>query len=162
MASGLAWTQYTEAVVGRNHPVLADTDNRALRQLLTASGLNPDAASFNGIVTNVAVALTSGVAPALDASLGTYFTLNITSNIAVVIAVPLNAPAAGFSQFITIAVRNSSGGALTTTPTFNTGAGGFKFNTVTAVPNGKQVLYQFCWDAIQGFWYQVGSPGPAL
>lgn len=40
--SALPWTIYTEAVVGRNHPTLQDTDNRALRQLLTSSGLTPD------------------------------------------------------------------------------------------------------------------------
>lgn len=45
----LPWTQYTEAVVGLNHPTLADTDNRALRALLTQSGYNPDANPFPGL-----------------------------------------------------------------------------------------------------------------
>jgi hypothetical protein len=38
----LDWTQYTEAVVGRNHPTLTDTDNRPLRELLTRSGFPVD------------------------------------------------------------------------------------------------------------------------
>lgn len=41
--TALTWTQYTEAVVGLNHPTLSDTDNRALRQLLNRSGFGPDA-----------------------------------------------------------------------------------------------------------------------
>lgn len=41
--SVLTWIQYTEPVVGLNHPTLPDVANRALRQLLTASGYNPDA-----------------------------------------------------------------------------------------------------------------------
>ena len=100
---------------------------------------------------------TSGTTPALDASKGNYFTLNITSNIAVTIAVPTNAPPAGQSQEITVAIRNGSGGALSTAPTFNTGAGGFKFSAVTNPANGTQVLYKFRWDGVQSFWYEVGT-----
>jgi len=44
------WTQATEAVVGMNHPTLADVDNRPLRQVLTASGLDPDA-DFTGFMS---------------------------------------------------------------------------------------------------------------
>lgn len=104
-----------------------------------------------------AVALTSGTTPALDASAGSYFTLAVLTNIAAVIAVPTNAPGAGMSQEITIAMRNGSGGALGTAPTFNTGAGGFKFSAVTNPGNGTQVEYKFRWDPVQSFWYEVGT-----
>lgn len=105
-----------------------------------------------------AVALTSGAAPALDASAGSYFTLAILTNIAVTIAIPSNAPPTGQSQTIMIAIRNASGGALTNgAPTFNTGAGGFKFAAVATPANGTQVVYTFRWDPVQSFWYEVGS-----
>lgn len=48
--SALPWQLYTERMVGRNHPTLADTNNRALRQLLTESGYNPDADPFPGLM----------------------------------------------------------------------------------------------------------------
>lgn len=111
-------------------------------------------------IRNGPVVLTPGVAPALDPSLGNYFTLNITSDIAVVIAPPSPSPTT--TQTITIAIRNSSGGVLSAIPTFSGAAGGFKFSPVTPVPNGKQVIYQFCWDPLQAFWYQVGTPSPAV
>ena len=47
--AALPWTQYTESVVGLNHPTLPDTDNRALRALLSQSGYNPDAIPFPGL-----------------------------------------------------------------------------------------------------------------
>lgn len=105
-------------------------------------------------------ALTSGTTPALDASLGNYFTLNITSNIAVVVAVPTNFPSGTVSQEMVVAIRNGSGGVLTTPPTFNTGAQGFKFpaGVIVNPGNGLQVLYTFRWDAAQGFWYLMGAP----
>jgi len=102
-------------------------------------------------------ALVSGVTPAIDTTKGNYYTLAILTNIAVVIAVPLNPPSAGYSQEITIAIRNSSGGALATAPTFNGGANGFKFSAVTNPANGTQVLYKFRWDSVQSFWYEVGT-----
>jgi len=43
----LSYIQYTERMVGKNHPVRADTLNRALRQLLTDSGYDPDAATVD-------------------------------------------------------------------------------------------------------------------
>lgn len=122
----------------------------------TAGRLVPDPTN-GGARQEVSVALVSGTTPALDASKGNYFTLNITSNIAVVIAVPANPPAAGLSQRIRIAMRNGSGGALTTPPTFNTGANGFKFSAVTNPANGTQVVYDFEWDPVQSFWYEVGT-----
>lgn len=77
----LPWVQYTEPVVGKNHPTLTDTINRSLRQMLTSTGLTPDnpfyglpvgtstynAASFPGatkegqITSAIAQAVTDGV-----------------------------------------------------------------------------------------------------
>jgi len=108
-------------------------------------------------VEDRAVAMISGVAPALDASLGNIFTLTILTNIAVVVAVPTNQPQAGFSKDIVVVIRNGSGGALSTAPTFNTGANGFKFSAVTNPANSTQVVYRFRWDPVQSFWYEVGT-----
>lgn len=132
-------------------------------QILAGAG-----GSLGGSTVDTERALTWGATPALDVGQANYFTLNATSNIAAVIAIPTNNPPAsgnGFvvgsqyalSQEIAIAIRNSSGGALSTAPTFNTGAGGFKFSAVTNPANGTQVVYRFRWDPVQSFWYEVGT-----
>lgn len=81
----------------------------------------------------VVVALTDGATPALDASLGTVFTLSAAGNRT--IAVPSN-PTSG--QKIVIE-HTASGGARTLA--LNTGAGGFRFGTditgLTATSSGK-------------------------
>lgn len=112
---------------------------------------------FGGQMTDRHVVMTHGATPACNVALGNFFTLSITANIAVVIAVPTGAPPAGFSQEITIVIRNASGGALSTAPTFNTGAGGFRFAAVTNPANGTQVAYKFRWDPVQSLWYEVGT-----
>jgi hypothetical protein len=114
-------------------------------------------------LNDIPVALTCGSAttPAIDVSAGNYFTCNITSNVAVTVAVPSNNPPAGSSEEIKIVFRNTSGGALTTAPTFNGGAGGFKFSAVTNPANGTQVVYTFRWDPVQSFWYEVGTHAAA-
>lgn len=48
--AAIPWTSYTELVVGLNHPTFADTDNRALRAVLSQSGYNPDATTFPGLM----------------------------------------------------------------------------------------------------------------
>lgn len=110
-------------------------------------------------------ALVSGVTPAIDVSNGNYFTLAILTNIAVVVAVPTNGPLQtlplNFSKEITIAIRNASGGALTTPATFNAGANGFKFNGTVSPANGLQVEVKFRWDPVQSFWYEIAR-GAAL
>lgn len=55
MAS-IPWLLFTERLVGKGHPSLSDTTNRALRQVLTDLGLNPDAdpAPFIGKLAFVA------------------------------------------------------------------------------------------------------------
>lgn len=54
-------------MVGLNHPSLADTLNRSLRALLTASGINPDAdigaGVAKGVHTHTAADVTSGTFP---------------------------------------------------------------------------------------------------
>lgn len=55
MSGTLSFSQYTEAVVGLNHPTLVDVDNRALRQALAFSGLSPDATFYgfaSGLIGN--------------------------------------------------------------------------------------------------------------
>lgn len=85
------------------------------------------------------VALTDGATPALDASLGDFFTLITTQNPA--IAVPSN-PTNG--KAITIRITASGG---TRTPTLNIGTGGFQYGTVVtalpAIPSGQD-LYIGC------------------
>jgi hypothetical protein len=123
------------------------------RQIFLDSGTS-FATQLNGL-QETSVALVSGATPAINALAGTYFTLAILSNIAVTIAVPSNPPGANLSQEITIAIRNSSGGALTTPPTFNTGANGFKFagGSIVNPTNGTQVVYKWRWDNVQSLWY---------
>lgn len=116
--------------------------------------------SLGPATSDTQVALTAAASVALDASLGNYFTINITSNIAVTVAVPTNAPpqsGSSASQEIVVAYRNTSGGALTTPPTFAGTTGGFKFAAVTNPANGTQVLYKFRWDAPTFFWVEVGT-----
>ena len=114
--------------------------------------INNNAATNDG-----SVALVSGTTPAVNARAGNYQTLTVLTNIAVVIAVPTNPPAAGQSQDLFITIRNGSGGALTTAPTFNTGAGGFKFSagSIVNMANGTQVVYHWRWDNAQSFYYLV-------
>lgn len=53
MAS-LTWAQHTEQAIGRGHPTLTDTVNRALREILELSGYDPDATDFLGLAGPVA------------------------------------------------------------------------------------------------------------
>lgn len=45
----LPYQTYLERMVGQGHPALADTNNRALRALLSQSGYDPDASPFPGL-----------------------------------------------------------------------------------------------------------------
>lgn len=146
-AGGLTWTD--------NGPFLS---NRIGEYGVSGHILN----QFGRAVRQKSVALTSGATPALNADDGNLFTLSITSDIAVTIAVPLNPPAAGFTQRMTVVIRNASGGALTNTPGFNSGANGFKLNgSATKPANGTEVPYDFQWDPVQSFWYEVGTHAAA-
>lgn len=118
------------------------------------------AAGYTGSTyTDIPFALTcgAGTTPAIDVTQGNYFTCNITANVAVVVAVPTNRPPAAGSERIRIALRNSSGGALTTAPTFNAGANGFKFTGSCNPANATQCVWDFVFDPVQSFWYQVGG-----
>src|SRR5207253_4700805 len=48
--AGITYIIYTEQVVGKNHPTLADVDNRPLRSMLSLSGYDPDANPFGLLV----------------------------------------------------------------------------------------------------------------
>jgi hypothetical protein len=65
------------------------------------------AAAKRGILSTVTYSAT----PTLDASLANDFVVTITDGVAFVVAVPLNPPATGLSQDISITFRNASGGA---------------------------------------------------
>src|ERR1041385_7618241 len=47
--AALPWILSTERMVGRSHPTLADTLNRATRAVLSGSGYDPDATTFPGL-----------------------------------------------------------------------------------------------------------------
>jgi pectate lyase-like protein len=53
--SAIDWILASEPAVGKGHPILADVDNRPLRQILSKSGYDPDAAfpGFLGPVFNI-------------------------------------------------------------------------------------------------------------
>lgn len=154
VSGGLHVVQLTET---RGSSVDVSGTTTGFRMLGSLTGAGSRVTRFSGLADGQ-VPLTSGTTPALDAGKGNSFTLNILANIAVVVAVPVNPPPAGFSQTITVALRNSSGGALGTAPTFNTGAGGFKLNAAVVNPaNGTQVEYTFRWDSVQRLWYEIGS-----
>lgn len=48
--TALDWIHHSDRMTGRAHPVLPDTLNAALRQLLTESGYDPDADPFPGLM----------------------------------------------------------------------------------------------------------------
>lgn len=94
------------------------------------------------------VALTDGVTPALDASLGTVFTLTAAGNRT--IAVPTNARAGQ-----KIIIRHLASGADRTLA-LNTGAGGFRFGTditaLTATTSGKTDYIGCIYNATDSKW----------
>lgn len=128
-----------------------------------STNINNSFLLVQGGIRDAASALVCGAAttPAIDVRAGDYFTCNITANVAVVVAVPTANPTAGQGQEIVVALRNGSGGALTTAPTFNIGAGGFKFagGSIVNPGNGTQVLYTWRFDQLQGFWYLTAVSG---
>ena len=129
---------------------------------ITTNIVNSQLYAEAGILqTEIPLTCGAATAPAIDVRRGTYFTCDITSNVAVVVAVPAANPGAGRTQRITVALYNGSGGALTTAPTFNTSAGGYKGGLTLCNPtNGTQCLWTFVWDVVQGFWYETSEVGP--
>lgn len=123
---------------------------------LQATGLT---ATNTATVTNkvyqapreVVVALSDTATPALDASLGTLFTLTATGDRT--IAVPTNPPPAGQTQKIMIR-HLASGGARTLA--LNTGAGGFRFGSditaLTQTVSGKTDYIGCVWNVTDSFW----------
>lgn len=83
---------------------------------------------------------------ALNVWQGNYQEFNITSDIAVVIQAPTNTPASGSSGALTVTFYNNSGGALSTAPTFATGAGAFLLSAAAVNPaNTTGVTYLLRW-----------------
>lgn len=103
-----------------------------------------------GGVRDGRVALTWSTTPAVDASLGNYFELTATSNIAAVIQAPSKSVTNLIqSQELTFEIFNNSGGALGTAPTFIAGNNGFRMTAAAVNPaNGTGVIYKFRWSAI--------------
>ncbi len=100
------------------------------------------------IIVPTVVALTDGATPALDASLGTIFTLVAAGNRT--IAVPSNA-----TNGQKIIIRHlASGGAQTLA--LNTGAGGFRFGTditaLTATTSAKTDYIGCIYNGTDSFW----------
>lgn len=107
-------------------------------------------ALFNGSVTSTSrftsplITVTYSAAPVIDASLGNDFVMTITNNTALVVAAPINPPAAGQCQDISFTIRNASGGAhgaLTWNAIFKTQATAF-----SAVANGFSRTVFFRWN----------------
>lgn len=46
----IQWIQFQELVVGENHPVYPDNDNRPLKQMIQFSNLSPQASDFPGFI----------------------------------------------------------------------------------------------------------------
>lgn len=117
-------------------------------------------AFFNGGIQDKQIALTGAASTAIDVQDANLFTITVGSNIAVVVQPPTGNPPSNQSQLITVIFRNTSGGALTTAPTFSAAAGGFKFTAGSIVnpTNGTEVAYTFRWDPTQSFWYEVDTP----
>lgn len=103
-----------------------------------------------GGVRDGRVALTWSTTPAVDASLGNYFELTATSNIAAVVQAPSKSVTNLIqSQELTFEIFNNSGGALGTAPTFIAGNNGFRMTAAAVNPaNGTGVIYKFRWSAI--------------
>lgn len=102
-------------------------------------------------VVNPAVA-----AQALNFLNGNVQEFNITTNIAVVVAAPTNNPGSKVAGRLVVSFFNTSGGALTTAPTFAVGAGAFLLSAAAVNPaNGQGVSYTFAWSATQNKWREV-------
>lgn len=95
-------------------------------------------------ITGPVNVVTYSAAPVIDASLGNFFVMTITDNVALVVAAPTNPPATA-GQMIWFTVKNGSGGAhgaLTWNAVFKTQATAF-----SAVANGFSRTVCFRWDA---------------
>jgi hypothetical protein len=97
-----------------------------------------DAAIVGQLVT-----ITYSAAPVPDVALGNAFVVTTTDGVAFVFGVPLNPPPVGFSQNITITIRNTSGGAH----------GAITFNAIylttgafAAVATGNNRTIGFSWN----------------
>lgn len=100
------------------------------------------------------VSMTWGTAVTLTASLGDFFELTATTNVAAVIT-PINPPIGSVSQRISVEIFNNTGGALSTAPNFATGSNNFRLTAAAVNPaNGQSVVYTFVWSNIWGRWVE--------
>lgn len=102
-----------------------------------------------GEITQPLVALVYGPAITPDASAGNVQVVTATNNVAFTINAPTNPPAAGSTQFLTLTIRNASGGALGVA-TFNAA---FKLAAWTQPANGFSRSITFRWDGAN--WVEV-------
>lgn len=112
---------------------------------------------MGGIISNAAalgvpVTLTyvSGAAIAIDASLGNAFVVSITNNVNFSFAAPTIPPPTGFTQDLTITIRNTSGGA------HGTGTWDAAFKTtgnVPAIATAHSRTFGFAWNGTN--WVQT-------
>jgi len=97
-----------------------------------------------GRVTGPLITVAYSAAPVIDASLGNFFVMSVTNNVALVVAAPTNPPVTA-GQMIWFTVRNIAGvahGALTWNAVFKTQVTAF-----SAVATGFSRTVCFRWDA---------------
>lgn len=138
-----ALTALTTATTDDLFPVVDDPGGSPVTKKITLTNLQKSLT----VLGSVAV-LTDGATPALDASLGTIFTLSAAGDRT--IAVPSNATSGQ-----KIVIRHlASGGARTLA--LNTGAGGFRFGSdITALSqtaSGKTDYIGCIYNAADSFW----------
>ena len=152
------YNDYNSNITNANIAAGAAIVDTKLAQITTASKVSTTAitgtlsASNLPVVTvNTVTALSDGATPALDASLGNFFTLAAAGDRT--IAVPTNAV-----NGQKIVIRHlASGGARTLA--LNTGAGGFAFGTditaLTQTTSGKTDYIGCIYSSASTFWHVV-------
>lgn len=109
--------------------------------------------ALNGPAQSPLLTLTYGAAPVMDASLGNWFVMTVTDNVAFVVGAPTNPPPSGQSQDLYLTIRNASGGAH--------GAGTWNAaflvtGAVPAIANGFSRTFGFRWNGTN--WVQFLVP----
>jgi hypothetical protein len=131
--------------------------NLAVPGLATANTFT-DVQTFDKAKRLKVITLTDAATVAVDASAGDAFYLSTANSRA--FGVPTNAPAAGYTQLITVTVYNSSGGSITPTLT-TSGAGCWRYGTtVTALPAiaaGKSMSFTAKWHQVDSNWDVLGK-----
>lgn len=146
--SAVNWAKLWNAPTGNN--VVLQTQGETNVGLVLAGRGSRGTMHDNALTEKISV-LTDGATPALDASLGSVFTLIAAGNRT--IAVPTNPPPTGQTQKIIIR-HYASGGARTLA--LNTGAGGFRFGTdvsgISQTTSGKTDYIGCAYNPTDTFW----------